>query len=199
MTLSLTTLLCCELCCEQTLTQCPLFRRLTAYDSHNATIVNLCSGGEAVWVHDVVYPIYSFLQLYVIYKFGNVIVNKNKILARFAFMHCIGASLCFWIYTIKNETLDSYIEKFYHHTSAESCRAHVDNSSDEHIFNTKRSGFPDVWDDPDSDVTTLQCHHDYTSVVNVHHGLSCVVDTHHWCLEIDQKAEDIFRLDDKKK
>ena len=152
-----------------------------------------------MWVHDVVYPIYSFLQLYVIYKFGNVIVNKNKILARFAFMHCIGASLCFWIYTIKNETLDSYIEKLYHHTSSESCRAHVDNSSDEHILNTKRSGFPDVWDDPDSDVTTLQCHHDYTSVVNVHHGLNCVVDTHHWCLEIDQKAEDIFRLYDKKR
>ena len=84
-------------------------------------------------------------------------------------------------------------------TSSESCRAHVDNSSDEHFLNTKRSGFPDVWDDPDSDVTSLSCHHDYTSVVNVHHGLSCVVDTHHWCLEIDQKAEDIFRLDDKKK
>ena len=150
-----------------------------------------------MWVHDVVYPVYSFLQLYVIYKFGNVIVNKNKILARFAFMHCIGASLCFWIYTIKNETLDSYIEKFYHHTSSESCRVHLDNSSDEHALNMKRSGFPDVWDDPDSDVTTLQCHHDYTSVVNVHHGLSCVVDTHHWCLEIDQKAEDIFRLDNR--
>ena len=145
-----------------------------------------------MWVHDVVYPIYSFLQLYVIYKFGNVIVNKNKILARFAFMHCIGASLCFWIYTIKNETLDSYIEKFYHHTTAGSCRAHVDNASDEHV----RAEF---WDDPDSDKTTeLQCHHDYTSIVNVQSGLSCVVNTHHWCLEIDKKAEDIFRLNDIK-
>ena len=28
-------------------------------------------------------------------------------------MHCIGASLCFWIYTIKNETLDSYITKYF--------------------------------------------------------------------------------------
>ena len=168
-----------------------LSRRLTAYDGHNSTIVNLCSGGEAVWVHDVVYPIYSFLQLYVIYKFGNVIVNKNKILARFAFMHCIGASLCFWIYTIKNETLDSYIEKFYHHAVSGSCH---NNSSDEHADNMKRSGYPDFWDDPNSDELSLNCHHDYTSIVNVHHGLECVVDTHHWCLEIDQKAEDIFRF-----
>ena len=57
---------------------------------------------------------HEFFQLFVIYKFGNVIVNKNKAVARFAFMHCIGASLCFWIYTIKNETLDSYVEKLFH-------------------------------------------------------------------------------------
>ena len=88
-------------------------RRATAYNNHNSTIISLCTGNEAVFVHDVLYPLYSFLQLYVIYKFGNVIVNKNKILARFAFMHCIGASLCFWIYTIKNETLDSYITKYF--------------------------------------------------------------------------------------
>ena len=96
-----------------------LARRTTAYSGHNSTIIDLCAGNEAVFVHDVLYPLYSFLQLYVIYKFGNVIVNKNKILARFAFMHCIGASICFWIYTIKNETLDSYIEKYYHHSGCE--------------------------------------------------------------------------------
>ena len=90
-----------------------MFRRVTAFNNHNSTIIVLCTGNEAVIVHDILYPLYSFLQLYVIYKFGNVIVNKNKILARFAFMHCIGASLCFWIYTIKNETLDSYIAKYF--------------------------------------------------------------------------------------
>lgn len=32
-------------------------------------------------------------------------------LARFAFMHCIGSSLCFWVNTIIDETLDSLVEK----------------------------------------------------------------------------------------
>ena len=32
-------------------------------------------------------------------------------LARFAFMHCIGSSLCFWANTIIDETMDSLVEK----------------------------------------------------------------------------------------
>ena len=32
-------------------------------------------------------------------------------LARFAFMHCIGSSLCFWMNIIIDETMDSLIEK----------------------------------------------------------------------------------------
>ena len=32
-------------------------------------------------------------------------------LARFAFMHCIGSSLCFWVNTIIDETMDSLVEK----------------------------------------------------------------------------------------
>merc|ERR1719158_1754697 len=92
-----------------------LIRKMSVYfdTESDKDMVNECIGGADVLVHDVLYPVFSFLQLYVIYKFGNVIVNKNKALARFAFMHCIGASLCFWIYTIKNETLDSLNKKLF--------------------------------------------------------------------------------------
>ena len=31
-------------------------------------------------------------------------------LARWAFMHCIGSSLCFWINTICNETVDTLVQ-----------------------------------------------------------------------------------------
>ena len=110
-----------------------LARRATAYAGHNQTVIDLCAGGENVFVHDVVYPVFSFLQLFVIYKFGNVIVNKNKALARFAFMHCIGSSLCFWMYTIKNETLDSYIEKYFKHQITTVCEG---STADEHAGNT---------------------------------------------------------------
>ena len=42
------------------------------------------------------------------------IISKNLLLiglARFAFMHCIGSSLCFWANTIIEETLDSLVDK----------------------------------------------------------------------------------------
>ena len=38
---------------------------------------------------------------------SQVIINRCKVLARFALMHCIASSLCFWIWTILRETLDS--------------------------------------------------------------------------------------------
>ena len=38
---------------------------------------------------------------------SQVIINRCKEMARFALMHCIASSLCFWIWTILRETLDS--------------------------------------------------------------------------------------------
>ena len=73
---------------------------------------DFCSKPENMMV-DILIPLFSLLQCYVIFKFGNVIVNKNKPLARFAFMHCIASCLCIWMYTITNETVDALVEKFH--------------------------------------------------------------------------------------
>ena len=56
--------------------------------------------------------IYIFLQLCVIFKFSNVIVNRHKRLARFAFMHCIATSLCSWIGAIIMETFTNEVDTF---------------------------------------------------------------------------------------
>ena len=56
--------------------------------------------------------IYVFLQLCVIFKFSNVIVNRHKRLARLAFMHCIATSLCSWIGAIIMETFNNEINTF---------------------------------------------------------------------------------------
>lgn len=60
---------------------------------------------------DIIYPTYSFMQLFFIFKYSNVIINKHKVLARFAIMHCIGANVCFWIWTIIRETVDLVMHK----------------------------------------------------------------------------------------
>jgi len=41
-----------------------------------------------------------------------VIINRGKEVARFAVMHCLATSLCFWLWTILRETVDS----LSHHT-----------------------------------------------------------------------------------
>ena len=55
--------------------------------------------------------LYVCLQLYVIIKYSNLIVNRSKGLARFAFMHCIASSLCSWISTIVSEITDELVLK----------------------------------------------------------------------------------------
>ncbi|KAJ0179283.1 hypothetical protein K1T71_004995 [Dendrolimus kikuchii] len=56
-------------------------------------------------VLDIMFPCYCFLQLYFIFKYSNVIILRGQVLARFAFMHMIGSSLCFWILAIVRETI----------------------------------------------------------------------------------------------
>ncbi|XP_066948302.1 proton channel OtopLc-like [Macrobrachium rosenbergii] len=51
--------------------------------------------------------IYVFYKLFFIFKFSNVIINHRLYISHFGLMHCIGASLCFWVYNILQETFQS--------------------------------------------------------------------------------------------
>ncbi|GLH13981.1 Uncharacterized protein GBIM_18441, partial [Gryllus bimaculatus] len=55
---------------------------------------------------DVIYPVFSFFQLFFIFKYSNVIINRCQDLGRFALMHCMASSVCFWFWTILRETMD---------------------------------------------------------------------------------------------
>ena len=78
----------------------------------DAMIEKLCGQKEGL-AYDIIYPLFSLVQLYFVFKFGNVIVNKNKWLARLTFMHCLSSSLSFWMNTLINETLDAIVKKKY--------------------------------------------------------------------------------------
>ncbi|KAJ8984452.1 hypothetical protein NQ317_012516 [Molorchus minor] len=62
---------------------------------------------------DICYPIYSFLLLFFIFKFSNVIINRYIIVARFGIMHCLSSSICFWLFTIFREILEALASKEY--------------------------------------------------------------------------------------
>ena len=58
---------------------------------------------------DILQSLFVILQLFMIFKYSNVIVNRSKRLAKLAFMHCIVSSLCFWMNGIINETRQSLV------------------------------------------------------------------------------------------
>ena len=84
--------------------------------------------------YDLVHAIFSLLQLYFIFKYGNVIVNKNKPLARFVFAHCMSSCLSFWVYTLYNETLDAIVKKYFpKEISSEDCYSSGYDGNDDRL------------------------------------------------------------------
>ncbi|KAK4294775.1 hypothetical protein Pmani_032623 [Petrolisthes manimaculis] len=71
-------------------------------------------------VMSVLMPVYAFYQLFFIFKYSNLIINRRVVLSRFGIMHCIAASLCFWVYTIMQETLQAIFMKKSHGGSYDS-------------------------------------------------------------------------------
>ncbi|XP_068244154.1 proton channel OtopLc-like isoform X3 [Palaemon carinicauda] len=65
-------------------------------------------------IMSVLQPVYAFYQLFFIFKYSNLIINRRVVLSKFGIMHCIGASLCFWVYTILQETLQAIFKKKAH-------------------------------------------------------------------------------------
>ncbi|ROT83518.1 proton channel OtopLc isoform X8 [Penaeus vannamei] len=114
-------------------------------------------------VMSVLQPVYAFYQLFFIFKYSNLIINRRKVLSRFGLMHCIGASLCYWIYTILQETLQaifmkkSYANKDNYSTDGSSTAAlygstgydddsdEVDDDDSHHFSGTKLSASSSAW------------------------------------------------------
>ena len=70
-------------------------------------------GEKKIISHEIINSIFSLTQMCFIYKYGNVIVNRNKWLARFTFIHCMTSSLSFWINFIIEETLDDLVKNYF--------------------------------------------------------------------------------------
>jgi hypothetical protein len=171
-----------------------LYRKVHIFNNSTKVEREVCVGGAimgpVVLVNDFIYFLFSIIQLFTIFKSGNVIVNKNKSIARFGFMHCISSSLCFWMHTIMKETLDAYVEKSNPHDSC-SDDGSSNTTASPHLLSS--SGGPDVIsDDP------LQCirsnHLGHT--VSMARGLQCVVDIHHYCITVDDISKTIVSVAD---
>ena len=72
--------------------------------------------------------VYATVQLYMIFKYSNVIVNRYKRLANIGFMHCIASDLCIWMYTIISETMDYHLNTAFDKINQTYSLANLNNS-----------------------------------------------------------------------
>ncbi|GIY17360.1 hypothetical protein CDAR_1462 [Caerostris darwini] len=66
-----------------------------------------CSKASSVVLH-VVSPLYAFYQLFITFKYSNIVINRHIVLARFGLMHLIATCLCNWFGTIVEEAVEDY-------------------------------------------------------------------------------------------
>lgn len=66
-----------------------------------------CSNTSSVILH-VVSPLYAFYQLFITFKYSNIVINRHIVLARFGLMHLIATCLCNWFSTIVEEAVEDY-------------------------------------------------------------------------------------------
>ncbi|OWA53128.1 hypothetical protein BV898_17561 [Hypsibius exemplaris] len=56
--------------------------------------------------------VFSFYQLYFIFKHSNIIIHRYQEIARFGVMHSIAVNLCVWFRTLVDETIDEFSRKW---------------------------------------------------------------------------------------
>ncbi|XP_035207820.1 proton channel OtopLc-like [Stegodyphus dumicola] len=69
-----------------------------------------CSRTSSVVLH-IMAPLYAFYQLFITFKYSNIVINRMKSLARFGIMHLIATCLCNWFSTIVEEAVEDYNHK----------------------------------------------------------------------------------------
>ena len=154
----------------------------------NEDIQAVCSTNE-ILAQDIIYPLFSLVQLFFIFKYGNVIVNKNKWLARFTFMHCLCSSLSFWVNTVIQETLDAFVKKYF--TEKVICY--------EGIFTTTEE--PDDFSSGStvefSDLKTAELRPCNETQDEIFNNIICVIETRATCSigdQLDDQISDIFSV-----
>ncbi|XP_076362710.1 proton channel OtopLc-like isoform X2 [Tachypleus tridentatus] len=109
-----------------------------------------CYNKPAVVLHTIT-PIFSFYQLFIAFKYSNIIINRYQIPARFGLMHLIGMSLCNWFNTLVQDAAKS------HDNTHESDTNHsLDNNSSDSDFHYSQGITNDIFD---NDVHEQRCCH----------------------------------------
>ncbi|KAL1438172.1 hypothetical protein MTO96_048261 [Rhipicephalus appendiculatus] len=76
----------------------------------------VCTDVALLLVHSL-RPLFSFYQLYFLFKYSNIVINRWVTLAKFGIMHCFATTLTFWFRTVVNDAYGDVLKAFKGKTS----------------------------------------------------------------------------------
>ncbi|KAK8786081.1 hypothetical protein V5799_007551 [Amblyomma americanum] len=104
----------------------------------------VCTDIALLLVHTL-RPLFSFYQLYFLFKYSNIVINRWLILAKFGIMHCFATTLAFWFRTIVNDAYGDVIKASKaKNAGASALRANVSFLGGELYF-SERPHFESNW------------------------------------------------------
>ncbi|KAH6936926.1 hypothetical protein HPB50_024089 [Hyalomma asiaticum] len=71
----------------------------------------VCTDVALLLVHSL-RPLFSFYQLYFLFKYSNIVINRWVTLAKFGIMHCFATTLTFWFRTVINDAYGDVVKAF---------------------------------------------------------------------------------------
>lgn len=71
----------------------------------------VCTDVALLLVHSL-RPLFSFYQLYFLFKYSNIVINRRVTLAKFGIMHCFATTLTFWFRTVVNDAYGDVVKAF---------------------------------------------------------------------------------------
>ncbi|XP_065302900.1 proton channel OtopLc-like isoform X2 [Dermacentor albipictus] len=69
----------------------------------------VCTDIALLLVHSL-RPLFSFYQLYFLFKYSNIVINRWVTLAKFGIMHCFATTLTFWFRTVVNDAYGDVVK-----------------------------------------------------------------------------------------
>ncbi|KAH9373798.1 hypothetical protein HPB48_007480 [Haemaphysalis longicornis] len=69
----------------------------------------VCTDTALLLVHTL-RPLFSFYQLFFLFKYSNIVINRWVTLAKWGIMHCFATTLTFWIRTIVNDAYGDVVK-----------------------------------------------------------------------------------------
>ncbi|XP_049521557.1 proton channel OtopLc isoform X2 [Dermacentor silvarum] len=104
----------------------------------------VCTDIALLLVHSL-RPLFSFYQLYFLFKYSNIVINRWVTLAKFGIMHCFATTLTFWFRTVVNDAYGDVVKAFKGKASSPIALQINTSFAERQLYFSERPEFESNW------------------------------------------------------